>query len=210
MQKFELKRTSGRLVACAVLALSSTAFAGSALAAADNTGTANVQASAATASADSGKRMHHRDHHKRGHRHHRRMGDAAMLIPGYGPVPKDVVESLSLNAEQTALLDDAKSFIKENRKAHRDQFRKTKADSSSQEAVTSLDPHAAVKKHDKRFDAMREMREEGTQKWLTLWDSLESEQQQTLSEYVATRNEQRAQRRAQYKEKRAARNKDKS
>lgn len=57
---------------------------------------------------------------------------------------------------------------------------------------------------------MREMREEGTQKWLTLWDSLESEQQQTLSEYVATRNEQRAQRRAQYKEKRAARNKDKS
>lgn len=112
MQKFELKRTSGRLVACAVLALSSTAFAGSALAAADNTGTANVQASAATASADSGKRMHHRDHHKRGHRHHRRMGDAAMLIPGYGPVPKDVVESLSLNAEQTALLDDAKSLKK--------------------------------------------------------------------------------------------------
>lgn len=208
MQKFELKRTSGRLVACAVLALSGTAFAGSALAAADNTGTGNVQASAATA--DSGKKMHHRDHHKRGHRHHRRMGDAAMLIPGYGPVPKDVVESLSLNAEQTALLDDAKSFIKENRKARRDQFRKTKADSSSQEAVASLDPHAAVKKHEERFDAMREVRAEGTQKWLTLWDSLESGQQQTLSEHVATRNEQRAQRRAEYKEKRAARNKDKS
>lgn len=210
MQKFELKRTSGRLVACAVLALSGTAFAGSVLAAADSTGTGNVQVSAATATADSGKRMHYQDHHKRGHRHHRRMGDAAMLIPGYGPVPKDVVESLSLNADQTALLNEAKSFIKENRKAHRDQFRKTKTDSSSQEALTLLDPHAAVKKHEERFDVMREVREEGTQKWLALWDSLESGQQQTLSDYVATRNEQRAQRRAEYKEKRAARNKDKS
>src|SRR5690554_2658916 len=124
MQKSELKRTSGRLVACAVLAISGTAFASSAFAAADTASTSNVQASAATA--DSGKRMHNRDHHKRGHRHHRRMGDAAMLIPGYGPVPNDVVESLSLNTEQTALLDDAKSFIKDKRKAQREQFHKTR------------------------------------------------------------------------------------
>lgn len=207
MQKTELKRKPGHLLACAVLAISGTAFAGSALAAADSTSAAGVQA--ATATADSGKRMHHRGDYKRGHKHqHRRMRDAAMLIPGYGPVPKDVVEKLSLNEQQTVLLDDAKSFIKDHRKAQREQFRQKRSDQSAQKSATPFDPHAAVKTQQERFEAMREVREESTQKWLALWDSLESGQQQALNEYIVSRNEQRAQRRAEHKEKRAARNKD--
>ena len=208
MHKTELKCKPVQILACAVLAFSATAFAGSALAA-DSPRAGSVQAS--TATADSGKRMHHRGDYKRGHKHqHRRMRDAAMLIPGYGPVPKDVVEALSLNEEQTVLLDDAKSFITDHRKSQREQFRQRRSDQSAQKSATPLDPHAAVKMQQERFEAMREVREESTKKWLTLWDSLESGQQQTLNEYVESRNEQRAQRRAEHKEKRTARNNDNS
>lgn len=209
MVKTEFKRTSSNILACTVLAISGAAFAGSALAASDASGTAGTQAT--TAAADSGERANQkRDHRKgdskRGHKH-QRMDKAAMLVPGYGPVSKDVVDSLSLNADQTALLEDAKSFTKENLNSQRDRVNKAKAEQSGS---GTLDPHAAAKKQDEFFDAMRKIRTEATQKWLAVWDSLEAEQQKIVSEHFSDRAEKRAERRAEREEKREARKSDKS
>lgn len=208
MQKPELKRTSANIMACVVLAMGSVAFGGAATAATDNASDAGKRAQ--TVSPGSNERanqaMHRRGDHKRGHHHrHYRMGNAAMLVPGYGPVSQDVVDSLALNAQQTALLDDARSFIDEHRKSQRKQQSKATGERSPRALSTPLDPHAAVKRQAERSDTMQQLRAEGSQKWLTVWDSLDSQQQQTLSDYVVNRHEQRAKRRAEHKEKRIQR-----
>lgn len=208
MQKPVLKRLSASLLASAVLGMGGMAFVSTAAAASNPAAAipAIVVASADTAERGQ-KNMHRRGHGKRGHhlRHHHIMGKAAMLIPGYGPIPKDVVDSLSLDAKQTALVDDAKSFITDHRKAQREKFSERRGDRASRTVTAPLDPHAAVKKQAERFAAMQEVRDTATEKWLAVWDALEPAQKQTLSDYVVNRSEERAKRKAEYKEKRAAR-----
>lgn len=213
MQKPELKLKSTGILACAVLAVSSIGFTGAAIAATSTTATAATPITVSSSEITEGagyKKMHRRGGGKRAH-HHRNhsVGKAALLVPGYGPVPQDVVDALSLNPEQTALLDEAKSFIKEHRKAQREQF-KAKGQAGERTVATPLDPHAALKRQDTRFSAMQAFRTEGTQKWLAVWDSLDSDQQQTVSDYVVQRSQERAKRAADYREKREARRADKS
>lgn len=212
MRKLDLKRTSTHVIVCSALALGTAGLGNVALAASQDSGTSAAQASVTTPDAER-RATHHRmkrGDHMRGHkhRHHHRMGKAAMLVPGYGPVPQNVVDSLSLTAEQTALLDDARSFINEQRAAYRDRAGR-KADRSSP-AVGTLDPHAAVTQREERFNAMQKMRAEGTQKWLALWDALDAEQQQTVSAHVVERHEKRAERRAEFRERRMERKAEKS
>lgn len=212
MQKPELKFKSTSILAGAVLALSSIGFTGAAVANTDAVGAAGAQTSAASSevSERSGyKKMHRHGHAKRGHHRHHRMGKAALLVPGYGPVPQDVVDSLSLDDQQVALLDDAKSFITEQHKTKREKF-KANARGADRTIAVPLDPHAALKRQDERFSAMQTVRAEGTQKWLAVWDSLDSDQQQTVSDYVVKRGEERAKRGAEFREKREARRADKS
>lgn len=212
MQKRDQKRLSASVLASAILALGSVAFTSVSVAATpEHSSARQLLASAVTVDADqqtSRKGADRRAGHKRGHHHKRfRSGHAAMLIPGYGPIPKDVVESLSLNADQVALLDDAKSFMKELRQEKREQFHKAKENRASGSERAALDPHAALQRQQERHEAMLQTRTKGTEKWLELWDALDDGQQQTLSEYVADRAEKRAQRRAKYEEKRTERKK---
>lgn len=209
MQKPELKFKSAGLLTCAVLALGSIGFAGAAVA---NSDTAAEQAATPTAQASpysGAQKMHRRGHHAmRGHHHHR-IGKAALLVPGYGPVPQDVVDSLSLTAQQSALLDDAKSFIKEQRQSRGDKYKAKRRDGATPIA-TPLDPHAALERRDERFSAMQEIRSQANRKWLAVWDSLDSKQQQTVSDYVVERSQERAERAANHREKREARRTNKS
>lgn len=207
----ELKRASASLLTCAVLAFGSIGFTGAAIAATDGAAAASAQSSASADSAERSphKRMHRHGHSKGGHHGHHRLRNAAMVVPGYGAVPQDVVDSLSLSAEQTELLDNAKSFIKDAHKEKRE--RRGDAKGNNGRVLTApLDPHAAVKRTEERFQAMQKIHAESTAKWLALWDSLDAGQQQTLSDYLVNRSEQRAKRKAEYKEKRKSRNADNS
>lgn len=214
MQKPEFKLKSPGIAACAVLALSSIGFTGAALAATDTAGAAGSKVTATTAEVSERaghKKMHRRGDFKRGHHHHRhhpRMGKAALLVPGYGPIPQDVVDSLSLTDAQTALIEDAKTFFQDHRKAQHEKFKEKRQ--AERTVPTTLDPHAALKRQDARFSAMQEFRAEGSQKWLAVWDSLDDGQQQTLTDYVVKRGEERTKRKAEYREKREARRAQKS
>lgn len=215
MHKLEFKRTPAALLACSVLALSSMAYAGVAMATGQTSETAATQTTPdSTKRADNKKafredgRHRYRHGHKFAHRHAHHMANAAMILPGYGPIPEDVVSSLSLNAQQQELVDDAKAFFKDQHEARRDKIRDARS-SGKDQSLSSLDPHARVKLRAERMAAMQQVYAEGTDKWLAVWDSLDAAQKDTLTEYVAKRHEERVKRREQWREKRAARQAEK-
>lgn len=207
MQKPVLTFKPARVLACTVLALG-VGFTAAAIASPDTVAPRNSATTAEASERSSYKKMHRRGDVRHGH-HHRRMSEGALMVPGYGPVPKDVVDSLSLNDQQTALLDEARSFVQEQRKARHEHFR-AKGQGATPAVETPLDPRAALQRQDERFSAMQALRAEAAQKWLTVWDSLDAEQQETVSRHVAKQRQERAERAAQYREKREARNAAKS
>lgn len=199
MQEFKLRRVSAKLLTYVIMATGAATFSSVAVAASPVSSDAGVQA--AGTAADSTQRSgwksgDRRSGHKRGV-HRRQMTDAAMMLPGYGPIPKDVVESLSLDARQTELLKEAQTSMEQNYRARHGQDGKTGTSRRSLTLTGPVDPHAAVKARDERIAAMREVRAQHTQKWLAVWDALESGQQQTLSDYVVKQAEVRAERRDQ-------------
>ena len=210
MKQPQYKQLPAALLACSVLALGSVAFSGAALA--TNSDAASVTAStvketsspAADQQKHRGERRHRHHHgHKFGQKHGHRVADGAMMVPGYGPIPKDVVASLSLDGKQQALLDDATSFLDDQRKQRREKARKGKAGGKGASAA-AIDPHARVKWQQERFAAMQTVHADATAKWLAVWDALDSAQQEKVSEYIAQRREARAERHAKWREHRAA------
>lgn len=200
MQKLELKRTSASLLTCVILAAGGMAFTGPALAASTGGAQAGVQTMGVTGGAAQDRGSKHADR-RGGHRRgmHRQMIDAAMMLPGYGPIPQEVVESLSLDSRQAELLKDAKAFMDQSHSAKRERYGKSGISPRSMKLTEPVDPHAAVKAQEERFAAMQQTRAQSTQKWLAVWDSLESGQQQTLSEYVVKQANERAEYRAKRK-----------
>lgn len=210
MQKFKLKRASASFLTCFMLAAGGTAFSSVAVAAPSGGSDTAVQAAGAPVGATPSsewKRGDRRGDYKRGM--HRQMIDAAMILPGYGPISKDVVESLSLNEKQTELLKEAQASMDQSRRGKQGRHGKPGTSRRSLALTGPVDPHAAVKAQDERMATMREVRAQHTQKWLAVWDSLEPAQQQKLSDHVVkqaeARAEQREQRRAERQERRADR-----
>jgi len=209
MQKFTLKRVSASLLSCVILAAGAAAFTSGAVAASSGSSDAGVQAAGATADPvqrSVWKRGDRRGDYKRGM--HRQRIDAAMILPGYGPIPKDVVESLSLNVKQTELLKDAQAFMEQNHRTKLGQQGKAGASRRSLKLTGPVDPHAAVKAQNERIAAMQEARAQHTQKWLAVWDSLEPGQQQKLSDHVVKQAEMRAEQRDQRRAERQSRQPD--
>src|SRR5690606_39908400 len=116
MKQLQYKRLPAALLACSVLALGSIAFSGAALAADAapvTTSTVNEASSpAAGQKKHRGERRHRHHHgHKFGQKHGHRLADGAMMVPGYGPIPKDVVASSTSDGKQQALINAATAFL---------------------------------------------------------------------------------------------------
>lgn len=208
MKQLQYKRLPAALLACSVLALGSIAFSGAALAADAapvTTSTVNEASSpAAGQKKHRGERRHRHHHgHKFGQKLGHRLADGAMMVPGYGPIPQDVVASLSLDGKQQALLDEATSFLDDQRKQRREKAREGQA-RGKEAAAATIDPHARVERQQERFAAMQTVHADATAKWLAVWDALDSAQQEKVSEYIAQRREARAERHAKWREHRAA------
>lgn len=142
-------------------------------------------------------------HHKSMHRHmHRHLRDAAMWVPGYGPLGKDFVQSLALNDSQRALLDSAKAEQKEARAQRRQTMKSSMKEKAEQVKSGKLDPRAALKQGEQAREKARSERSKIDEKWLAVWDALDATQQQKVAAHFSERAEKFAKHAAKRKEHR--------
>ncbi|KAA0910936.1 hypothetical protein [Pusillimonas sp. ANT_WB101] len=191
----------------AAMALGGVAYAAS------GTGTAPVDASSnqsvATQSAPAAAQQkdhswgrkgeaHRHGHHRRGVKH-----DVAMWVPGYGPLNKTVVDSLDLTADQTKLLNEVKTEQKQSRKTRHDAMKTQRQTQIEQLKAGKMDPKAAMQASEKAGEQAIAARQDASQKWLKVWDALDTTQRQKVAAHFSERAEKFAQRSERHKEKRA-------
>lgn len=189
MQTPTFKHHSSAILAAAVLAISGSVFAAPPTSSAQDTPSEASADRPVDATAGQHKKQFRKRHH---HRSHPAMKDVAMWVPGYGPVTNKVVESLGLDSKQTALLNQAQSFSAEL-KTQRD-FHTKKPNATSQ--GDQLDPHGIVQSQQERMAERQQARTKATEKWLAVWDSLDTKQQDAIAAYVSKRVDQRAKHRS--------------
>ena len=159
---------------------------------------AAAQASATAAPAQDSKHHHkHCRQHKAMHGHH--MRDAALVVPGYGPLRAKFVESLALTDAQVKLVNDAKAEQKEARSARRDAMKAGMKQRMEQLKSGKLNPEAALKQAEKAHDQAREERSKLNEKWLAVWDALDETQQNKIAVHL----NERAEKFAKHAQKRA-------
>lgn len=125
------------------------------------------------------------------HKAHR---DAALWVPGLGPVSKQTVDALALSPTQAALLKEAQDEQQAIRKAHRETMKQGRLERGQQLQSGQVDPRAVVKSMNERHEQMRADQLKVQEKWLAVWDSLDDKQRQTLSENFRQHAEKRAKR----------------
>lgn len=147
------------------------------------------QSSTAQAQHHDGKKsgQHRHDHHGK-HRGGHAKRDAVM-VPGVGPLSKQQVESLQLDAKQQAAFDAAKQSQGELVKSMRESRGQRHALLEAQIQSGKLDPHALVAKQDERHAQFRTQSRQVRDKWLAAWDSLNADQQQQVTGWVKERQE---------------------
>ena len=118
-------------------------------------------------------------------KHHREKNGMALMVPGFGSVKHKVVNSLKLNDSQMKLLADAQAAQDAFQKSLHDLKRTARQEQKAQLDTGKIDPHAAQKAADDMWKKdMGASRDQLTQKWLAVWDSLDSAQQQKITTYL--------------------------
>jgi len=187
----------------AALALCGTAFAATGSAAASPSSGVTAEATA-TGAEHSAKQMSKKGHHRHGHRHgHGRMHDAAMWVPGYGPLNKEFVDTLALNEEQLKLIETAKAERKAGRGERRDAMKTAHQAKLEQLKSGKLDPQAALKQKDEGLQKAMDERRKVDEKWLAVWDGLDEAQQQKVATHLNERAEKFAKRVQERKDRKA-------
>ena len=178
------------------------ALCGTAYAATGDSSSATAQA-AATAAPEQASGQHHKHgrHHKSMHGHH--MRDAALVVPGYGPLRAKFVESLALTDTQSKLVKEAQAEQKETRSARRDAMKAGKSERMEQLKSGKLDPKAALKQAENAHDQVREERSKLNEKWLAVWDALDETQQNKIAVHLNERAEKFAKRAEKHAQKHA-------
>lgn len=121
-------------------------------------------------------------------RHHRQKKSIAMWVPGFGPVNQKTVTSLKLTDSQQKLVADAKAAQDDFQKNLHDMGQATRKGQKTQLDTGKIDPHAAQDAKDAIWKkGMGERRDQLTKKWLAVWDSLDTAQQQKVTTYLKQR-----------------------
>lgn len=133
------------------------------------------------------------DHKERPGRHGKEQGpghqrDAALWVPGYGPLGAEFVKSLALNEQQTTLLTSAQTAQKELQKARHELRRATMKEQVETLQAGKLDPRAALQQMETQHEAMQVQSRKVQQQWLAVWDALTPEQQQKVALQLQQRN----------------------
>lgn len=166
--------------------------------------------------AERGHRAHHGDKSKRGHHHMKRgkyhhgfKGDVGLLVPGYGPVSQEFVDTLVLSDDQKAKIEAIKADIKqkmdERRESKEHPFAAVAEKRAKQLADKKLDPEAMLKERQKIKESMQDRRGEFTEEWLAVWNDLNDEQQAKIAGYFQEQDVKRAERAEKMKERKEQR-----
>jgi Spy/CpxP family protein refolding chaperone len=120
--------------------------------------------------------------------------NAAMVVPGFGPLSQQFVETLSLTSAQKTKLDEAVSADKARRQARRAEMQAHFKAIQAQLEQGKLDPHAAAKVMAERRAADAKADEAVTQKWIAVWDALDAAQHKKIVEQMSARAKRMAER----------------
>lgn len=151
------------------------------------------------------------------HGRHAHMERAGLIVPGYGVVSRDFVDGMGLNDKQLALVEDARKAAKDFREGQRARMREGR-EGKLDRFSSALDPEQALKQRAEKRAAFQQERDKIDQKWVAVWQSLDSTQQARIGEHLKQRaekaqkriearkerREQREQARAQRSERQAA------
>jgi uncharacterized membrane protein len=163
------------IVAGLAVALSAGTFAGTAIAAPSDTPTATQPSP--DHMGKGGPRMHQRMQAMRD----------AFWLPGVGPVGKQEVAKLKLDANQQSLFDAAQQAQQDLRKSMRESARNRHKTLDTQLQAGKLDPHALSDAQGQARQQMQGQAEQVRQKWLAVWDSLNDGQRQQVTQFVKAR-----------------------
>ena len=147
----------------------------------------------------------HGKHHDAKHGHHRggMMMRDGFWVPGVGPLSKQQVESLKLDAKQQSAFDAARQAQGALHQSMREAGGKRHELLASQLESGKLDPHALAAREDQGRDQFRQQAEQVRGKWLAAWDSLNDGQRQQVTEWVKARQAKMQERHARMQERRA-------
>ena len=173
-----------------------------------STGTASNTADAAPQGHSVDAKGQHSAHGHKGshHRKHMRgeMRDAAMWVPGYGPVRKSVVDSLSLKEDQSKLLEKAQAEQTQAKKAGRDAMKSARVARLEQVKSGKIDPRAALTQANEAHKNIYAERSKLNENWLAVWDALDNSQQQKIVAHMNERAEKFAKHAEERKSRKAA------
>lgn len=144
---------------------------------------------------------HHSKHqwHKQGRGHH--ASNAAMFVPGYGPLNVKLVDSLGLNDSQKASLQAAQEARKEIRQSRRTAMKSLAQSRMEQLKAGTIDPHAALKQRQESQIQSQAARQELDNKWLAVWDTLDAGQREKVTAYFNERAEKFAKHAQEHRQK---------
>lgn len=121
-----------------------------------------------------------------------------MIVPGFGPVSQEVVDSLDLSDKQKEKIAKLKEKAQKKMKGRfNDGERPYQAMfemRQQQLEAGKLDPKAMVKQRDNLRDSMKALHNEYTDEWLEVWDDLNNEQQAKIATYFKEFDATRGQR----------------
>lgn len=207
MQANKIYTSAKMTMLAAALALSGAAFSASAQSA-DTT----AQSAPSSATASSGPASHHAEKGKKGswsgEHHgpgmHKRMHDVGIWVPGYGPLPKSFLASLSLTDAQNKLIDEARQAQKDTLQAHRDEMRDGRKARMDQLKDKKIDPKQALASMEKQQEQAHAERVKLDNKWLAVWDALDDAQHDKIAAHFAERADKFAKRAQERKAHKAA------
>jgi protein CpxP len=164
------------IVASLAVTLAAGAFAGAASAAPD----------ASPPAAESG--AGHMGKGPGAHRfHHMQAMRDALWLPGVGPIGKNEVAKLKLDANQQALFDAARQSQQDLRKSMREGAMNRHKTLDAQLQAGKLDPHALADAQAQTRQQRQGQVDQVRLKWLALWDGLNDGQRQQVTQFVKER-----------------------
>lgn len=135
-------------------------------------------------------------HAKRAH-----FRQAGLIVPGYGMVSRDFVDGMGLSAEQQKLIEEARKASRDLRETRKKELKSHRQARAERFQADTLDPAQALKQADQRRSEWQAQRRQIDQKWLAVWNSLDTSQQARISSHLKDRAE-KAQKRAEKFEER--------
>lgn len=136
------------------------------------------------------------------HRHHgAQFQRAGLIIPGYGIVSRDFVDGMGLNEQQLKLVEDARKAGRELRQERKERIKVARESRAELFKSDAFNPEQALKQGEERRAKLAAERRQIDEKWLAVWNALDSSQQARVTAHLKEKAE-RAEKRAEKREER--------